>query len=90
MKACEKSGEPVPDKILNAPVLQEGLEFYLSAWQELSYDRPVGFGAGPIPSASIRSYADDMEMDDEDRFCFEHIIRKVDSFYLEHCNKEKK
>ena len=71
-------------------MLHEGLEFYLSAWQELNYDRSMGFGVGPIPSTSLRNYMNDMEMDDEDRLCFEHIIRKVDGYYLEHVNKEKK
>jgi hypothetical protein len=62
----------------------------MSAWQELSYDRPVGMGAGAIPSASIRSFCMDMEMDEEDRFMFHHIIRAMDRFFLDHCNENGK
>jgi hypothetical protein len=85
-----RENTPLPDAILNAPELMNGLAFYLSAWQELGYDRPVGFGAGPIPSRSIREYAKDMEMDCDDLFMFEHIIRAIDRFFLERSNKEKK
>jgi len=47
-------------------------------------------GAGAIPSASIRSFCMDMEMDEEDRFMFHHIIRAMDRFFLDHCNENGK
>lgn len=71
-------------------MLEPGLEFYLSAWEELGYDRPMGFGVGPIPSASFRSYARDLGMDDDDAERFQFIVRKMDNFYVEHANKKDK
>jgi hypothetical protein len=69
--------------------LNEGVGFFLLAWQELNHDRPMGFGAGPIPSASIRNFCHDLDMDDDDIFVFERVIRAVDRFFLEHSNKKK-
>tara|TARA_Y100000004_G_scaffold192790_2_gene253980 strand:+ start:1385 stop:1600 length:216 start_codon:yes stop_codon:yes gene_type:complete len=71
-------------------VLFPGLEFYLSAWQELGYDRPMGFGVGPIPSASLRAYVRDLDMceDDADRFIF--IVRELDNFFVTHSAKKGK
>ena len=89
IKDCVRSKQPLPDKILNAPELNEGVGFFLLAWQELNHDRPMGFGAGPIPSASIRNFCHDLDMDDDDIFVFERVIRAVDRFFLEHSNKKK-
>lgn len=88
LDACRASGEPIPQKIQDKPSLGPGLEFYLSAWQELSYDRPVGFGLGPIPSASLRAYTQDLGMceDESDRFIF--IVREVDNFFVAHSAKK--
>lgn len=49
----------------------------------------MGFGAGPIPSASIRNFCRDMDMDGDDVFVFERVIRAVDRFFLEHVNNKK-
>jgi hypothetical protein len=87
---CRRTGQELPEKILNRPALDMGLHFYLSAWEELSYDRPVGFGAGPIPSASFRSYIRDVGMDDDDAERFHFIVRRMDNFYVEHANKKDK
>ena len=88
LDACARTREPIPEKIQNRPVLLPGLEFYLQAWQELGYDRPLGFGVGPIPTASFRSYVHDMDMDDDDAERFHFIVREVDNFFVGHANKK--
>ena len=67
-----------------------GLDFYLSAWQELSYDRSMGFGVGPIPSASFRGYTRDIDMDEDEADRFNFIVREIDNFYVSHCAKKDK
>jgi len=37
----------------NRPVLLPGLDVFLKAYDDLTYDRPVGFGVGSIPWSSI-------------------------------------
>ena len=85
-----QSNVPIPDKILNAPQLQAGQEFYLSAWHELNYDRPIGFGLGPIPSASLRSYIRDHELEEDQEYLLRYVIRRVDSWYLERQSEKSK
>ena len=43
--------------IANAPALLPGLETYYEAFVELSTDRPIGMGIGPIPWTAIDLYA---------------------------------
>lgn len=37
----------------NRPILLPGLDFYMTAYNELSYDMPVGMSVGSIPWSSI-------------------------------------
>lgn len=71
-----------------------GLEFVLSAFFELTYDRQVGFGAGPIPWNSIYTYgvAHDMRGEDLEDFIF--LIREIDhefmAYHKEQSDKQRK
>lgn len=42
--------------IEDAPDLLPGLEFYITAYLQLCYDRPIGMTAGPIPWSSVIKY----------------------------------
>jgi len=76
---------PVPDKIKNAPTLQSGLEFYYTAFIELSTCRDAGMGAGPIPWESIHKMGTDhLDLDEEDFDRFVQIIRGMDLTYLDY------
>jgi len=85
-----QAGLPIPDKVLNAPQLHSGQEFYLSAWNELHYDRPVGFGVCPIPSASLRSYIQFYELDDTQAYLLQFVIRRVDVWYVDWQSEKNK
>jgi len=37
----------------NRPILLQGLGFYLNAYDQLQYDRPVGMSVGAIPWSSV-------------------------------------
>ena len=58
----------MPGGIVEAPTLDEGHEFYLHAYLDLSTCRPVGFGPRPIPWTAIRDYAQAYGMQDLDEF----------------------
>lgn len=81
---------PLPDKFKNKPKLGVGLEMYWRAFTELSGDRQVGMGEGPIPYASIHHWGvrNQIYGDDFDRLVA--VIRGVDASYMEARNKAHK
>lgn len=72
-------------KALIAPVLED-VEFSLwAAFWELSTERPIGMGTGPIPVSKIRSYAPEFGMETSS---FVRIMRRMDEEYLSHANRQ--
>lgn len=66
------------------PDLIDGVGDFLTAFWELSTDRPSGFGPGPIPFTSIDAYARRHGIDDPDEFAlFSDLIREMDRAYLD-------
>ena len=72
----------LPDRIINAPELFTGLEFYFEAYVELSTCRSVSWSAGPIPWTAIRKYAEVWELDSEESSDLHYHIRSMDHAYL--------
>ena len=67
------------------PDLFFGLDFYLRAYHELSYDRPIGMSLGPIPWSSIERYATKYGVVDLDDFAvFESHIRAMENAVYRH------
>lgn len=92
---CERTGEPLPDAIANAPELDEDLLFYFDAYLELSSERQIGMGIGPIPISSLWAYCDrlvalNVGFDSEDIYRFEKIIKGLDYIYLTNQNNKRK
>lgn len=75
-------------ELADPPQLAFGLEWFLQAFQELSCDRQIGFGPGPIPSWAIRSFARDHGLDDEETADLSYVIRKLDEVFLEHAAEQ--
>jgi len=62
------------------PPMLELSRFYWNAFTELGRDRPVGMnGTGLIPLRSIREYADDFYLDDDEYHRFRKVIMAVDN-----------
>ena len=55
-KQAVRMGQPIPDRIANAPNLKEGLSFYLQAFFDLDSERSQGFNVGRIPWTAIVTY----------------------------------
>lgn len=85
-----RSGEPIPDRIQNAPVLQDGLELYLNAFFELDTERSHNMGATPIPFTSIVKYAELFDFDDRQTDSLLAHIRGMDGDNLERVRKAQK
>jgi hypothetical protein len=82
-------GEPIPERIANAPTLDAGMDFFISAFFELSTERQLGFGEGPIPISAIHAYCRHYEMDDDEEHEFVSCIRALDGAYLKRQNRSK-
>lgn len=78
-----RNGQPIPDRILNAPELQLGLQLYLNAFFELESERTSnGYGPSPIPWSSMAQYASVFEFTEELRDDLFFHIRAMDHEYL--------
>lgn len=87
---CVRFGQPIPDKIANAPELWLGLGLYYTGFQMLTTSRSSGMGIGPISWVSISEYCLVNEIDGEARDDFIYLINAMDSAYLTHVNDKSK
>lgn len=79
-----RTGQPLPDRIANAPQLRTGLQLYLEAFFDLDSQRNHGFGVSNIPFLYIIDYAKAFEFDDEQTSDLVYLIRRMDG---EHCKR---
>lgn len=81
-------GTSLPEWFLSQPILLPGEEFYLNAFMDLSGDRSVGMGPGPIPWTVMVKYAQFKGIDEDFIDYFTRILRIIDSRYIEWQNAE--
>lgn len=82
--AAMRAGQPLPDRIANAPELQLGLSLYLTAFFDLDSERSHSQGVTMIPLSRVRSYAEDYEFDAEQTEDLIFFIREMDTA---HCKR---
>ena len=80
---AKKMKMPLPERIKNKPKILVGLEFYWRAFDDLSGDRDVGMGVGPIPWRAIHDWAlrNRVWGDDFERLVM--VIRGLDAVFME-------
>jgi hypothetical protein len=81
-RQCYNIGQPIPERIANAPELMLGSQLYLQAFFDLDSTRNHGMGLTRISWTSIKDYAAAFELDcrqTEDLF---YYIRKLDEANL--------
>ena len=83
-------GLPIPDLVLNKPILAEGLEMYMDAFWTLSSCRSVGMGMGPIPWDSVLRYGTLLALDEEHQADLEFFISRLDSAFLKWASEDRK
>jgi hypothetical protein len=87
-KQAYRQGQPLPDRIANAPELQFGLQLYLNAFFELDSERSHAMGLTRISWSSIKDYAIAYEFDEEQTEDLFFIIKRMDSANLERLNEK--
>jgi hypothetical protein len=86
IEECARYGQPLPDKIANAPELLPGLHIYMTAFHRLSTSRSVGMGHGPIPYHFIEEYADRHAFSDDMREALVEHVEGMDAAFLKHAS----
>lgn len=82
VKQALRMGQPIPDRILNAPELYPGLGLYLSAFFHLDSERSHAFGPTAIPITSVVAYAHAFNFDEEQVENLLFFIREMDNANL--------
>lgn len=57
-RQARNTRQPLPDRIANAPQLEESLWFYMQAFFDLQSERSQGLGPGQIPWRAIVHYGE--------------------------------
>lgn len=83
-------GQPLPDKIANAPELYSGLQLYLQAFFELDSERSHGMGVTMIPWMSIKYYAESNEFSLDQSEDLMYFIRKMDIAHIKRISNKAK
>jgi hypothetical protein len=79
----------MPRALLEQPELPPHLLFEWEAFGELSTDRQIGFGAGPIPWSAIDRYAGRHQIESDAYDRFRRLIRACDQVYLKHVTAQR-
>jgi hypothetical protein len=90
MKLIEDDKEP-PSQFYDQPELSLDQVFYWDAFNDLSSERAIGMGIGPIPYSAVRNYAAEFNIVDRDEFdYFYGIMKAMDTEYLTIVNSTEK
>ena len=89
MKLVE-DGREAPKEFFQQPEILPQHQLYMEAFNELSTERQIGMGVGPIPRSAIRAYAQELGIVGDEFEHFHRIIRLVDNDYLQAANSSKK
>lgn len=83
-------GQPIPDRIKNAPELLPGLGLYLGAFFDLDSERTHAFGPAAIPITAILAYAAAFKFDEDQTEDLIYFIREMDKENLKRVNEKQK
>lgn len=89
-KQAVRAGQPIPERIANAPELQPGLQLYMQAFFDLDSERSHAMGLVVIPWSSIAAYASAFEFDEEQTEDLFYFVRKMDTEHLKKLAEKQK
>ena len=77
------AGAPLPPEAIEPPSSDPALDrWIMAAFAELSTERDLGFGCGPIPASKIRAHAALVPLDRSATETFVQVIRALDRDFL--------
>lgn len=86
LRQCIRENRPYPKAIADAPDLEPESELYWFAWIDTGSCRY--YEGGEIPWTALRAYADEYEMDEDQRVILYQVIRAVDMWFLTEVGKK--
>ena len=89
VKQALRAGHEIPDNILNAPQLREGLHVFIQAFFDLDTERSHSMGATAIPWSAIASYADAYDFTREQKDDLLFLVKSMDADHLERVRKKQ-
>lgn len=87
-KQAIRNRQPLPDFIVNAPILLPGLEIYLTAFLELNTERPGGMGINPIPVSRMRELGKWYEFSKDEIDDLVYLMKRLDKDHMERVRKQ--
>lgn len=79
-KQAVRAGEPIPERIANAPQIPFGSMFYLQAFFDLDGERAQGYmSQGRIPWSAIVGYGEYHDLTPEEIDILLHYVRALDN-----------
>lgn len=82
------SGAPLPEELLNKPLLESGNVLAYSAWETLFSCRSAP--DQPIPWTAVNDYCICYNIDGELREDLSHLVRALDNYYLQYRDERRK
>lgn len=90
IKQALRAGQPIPERIANAPELKPGMNLYLEAFLDLDSERGHAFGPERIPLGKIFEYAIAYEFDEEQTEDLVYLVREMDKAHVSNLNRKEK
>lgn len=87
-KQAMRSGNPLPDRIANAPELMVGLQLYLTAFFDLDSERSHAMAPTAIPRSRVSDYCRAYELDEEQTEDMHFFIQRLDNMHLKRLSKK--
>lgn len=81
-KQAMRAGQPLPDRIANAPELNQGLQLYIQAFFDLDSERSHAWAPTAIPWTSMAAYAKAYELDEEQTEDMFYFVKQMDAEHL--------
>lgn len=89
-KQAMRAGQPLPDRIRDAPELRMGLGLYMQAFFDLDSERSHSMAPTAIPWTSMSAYAKAFDFDDEQTDDLIFFVRRMDADHLARIAKKMK
>lgn len=87
---CYRFGEPLPERIKNAPKLILGLQLYFNAFFDLDTERSHAQGLTLIPRSAMVEYARELGLDSVAKSDLIYYVRQMDLANLEMLEEKRK
>lgn len=81
-------GMPIPERIQNAPELEQTWQLYYQGFLDLNSTRDMGMAMGPISYMTMVEYCLMNEIYGEQQQDFIWIVARLDQRYLKRSNKD--